>query len=253
STASTTVDIAKMAAGSLSRPAQVKQPISLDTFYTVRFELVGSSLSVYLDGQLLRPITDTAFTAGKIGLFTANNTFELDDVRVGDPVDRPIQLTISPPPDYPATAGDAPHVVAVTAQRPDYVNGGFVPDTFAVSSSDPSVVSVAVTGTNVALAPLRAGTAVIKFTSGTDPSLVRTITATISPDFIPSPTTYALSGRTPPGAAEPAAYADTRLTIPFDTPPALGTTGSVRIFRQSDDATVDIIQPGPETDAIGFA
>ncbi len=253
STASTTVDIAKMAAGSLSRPGQVKRPISLDTWYTVRFELVGSSLSVYLDGELIRTVTDTAFTAGKIGLFTANKTFELDNVRVGDPVDRPIQLTVSPNTDYTATAGDAPRVITVTAQRPDYVNGGFVPDSFTVSSSDPSIVSATVTGASVALTPLRAGTAVIKFTSGSDPSLVRTFTATISPDFVQSTTVYALAGRTTPVAADPAAYAETRLTLAFDTPPVLGTTGSVRIFRQSDDATVDIIQPGAETDAIGFA
>jgi polygalacturonase/uncharacterized protein YjdB len=252
STASTTVDIAKMSNGSLARPAQVKRPISLDTWYTVRFELVGSSLSVYLDGELLRTVTDTAFTAGKIGLWTANKTFEIDDVRVGDPIDRPVQLAISPDGNWTATAGDAQRVIAVTAQRPDYTSGGFVPDTFTVSSSDPTVVSAVATGNSVALTPLHEGTAVIRFTSGSNPALVRTITGTISPDFIQSTTVYNLSGRTTPVAAEPAAYADTRLTLTFDTPPVLGTAGSVRIFRQSDNATVDIIQPGAETDAIGF-
>jgi len=127
-----------------------------------------------------------------------------------------------------------------------------VPDTFTVTSSDPTVVAATVSGNSVALAPLSAGTAVIRFTSGSDPSLVRTITATISPGFVQSTTIYALSGRTTPVAAEPAAYAETRLTLTFDTPPVLGTAGSVRIFRQSDDATVDIIQPGAEIDAIGF-
>jgi polygalacturonase len=253
STASTSVDIAKMTNGSLARPGQVKVPISLDTWYTVRFELNGSSLSVYLDGALIKTVTDTAFTSGKIGLFTANKTFEFDDVRVGDPIDRPTQLTISPNTDWTATAGDAPRAITVTAQRPDYVNGGFVPDTFTVSSSDPTVVSaVATDSSTVQLTPLKEGTAVIHFTSGSDPTLVRTITGTISPGFIQSTTVYNLSGRTTPVAAEPAAYGDTRLTLTFDNPPVLTTTGSVRIFRQSDDATVDIIQPGPETDAIGF-
>src|SRR5262249_45127583 len=76
-------------------------------------------------------------------------------------------------------------------------------------------------------------------------------TATISPQFIQSTTVYNLTGRTSPVAADPAAYGDTRLTLTFDTAPVLGTGGSVRIFRQSDDATVDIIQPGAETDATG--
>jgi polygalacturonase len=253
STGSTTVDVAKMTNGSLTKSG-VKRPISLDTWYTVRFELVGPTLSIYLDGELLRQSTDTApvFTTGKIGLWTFNKTFEIDDVRVGDPIDRPIQLTISPNTDYTATVGDAARTIAVTAQRPDYVNGGFLPDTFTVTSSDPTVVSTTVSGNNVALAPVGAGTAVIRFTSDSDPTLVRTITATISPQFIQSTTVYDLTGRTSPVTADPAAYGDTRLTLTFDNAPALGSGGSVRIFRQSDDATIDIIQPGAETDAIGF-
>lgn len=196
STASTQVEIAKMSAGSLSRPGQTKRPISMDTWYTVRFELNGPSLSVYLDGELIRTVTDTAFTAGKIGLFTANKSFEIDDVKVGDPIDRPIQLTIDPSTDWAAGAGDPPRAVTVTAQKPDYATGSYVPDGFAVASSDPTVVSAAVSGSSVALAPLRAGTATITFTSAGDPSLTRTITATISPAFVQSTTVYRLDGRT---------------------------------------------------------
>jgi polygalacturonase/uncharacterized protein YjdB len=257
STGATSVDIAKMASGSLARPGQIKVPLSFETWYTVRFELNGSSLSVYLDGALIRTITDTSFTSGKIGLYTANRSFEIDDVRVGDPIDRPTQLTISPNTDWNATAGDAARAITVSAQRPDYVNGGFVPDTFTFSSSDPTVVSAALNpdhGNEVDLTPVKGGTAVIQFTSGSEPTLVRTITGTIAPGFVQSTTLYNLTGRTTPVAGEPAAYVDTpRLTLTFDTPPTLATTGSVRIFRQSDDATVDIIQPGRETDAIGFA
>jgi len=52
-----------------------------------------------------------------------------------------VQLTISPNTDYAAEAGDAPRVVTVNAQKPDYTNGTYVPDTFTVASSDPTVVS----------------------------------------------------------------------------------------------------------------
>jgi polygalacturonase/pectin methylesterase-like acyl-CoA thioesterase/uncharacterized protein YjdB len=253
STASTQVEIAKMAAGSLSRPGQTRRPIAMDTWYTVRFELNGSSLSVYLDGELIRTVTDTAFTAGKIGLFTANKSFEIDDVKVGDPIDRPVQLTINPNTDWAAEAGDPARNLTVTAQKPDYATGSYVPDGFAVASSDPTVVSVSVSGSSVALAPLRAGTATITFTSAGDPSLTRTITATISPAFVQSTTAYRLDGRTAPGVAEPAAYVDGKLAITFDGPPSLGMTGSIRIFRRADDALVDVIKPGAELDAIGFA
>jgi hypothetical protein len=177
----------------------------MDTWYTVRFELAGSALSVYLDGELIKTVTDTAFSSGKIGLFTANKSFEIDDVRVGDPIDRPVQLTVSPSTDWAAEAGDVPHVVTVTAQRPDYAGGGYLPDSFTVASSDPTVVATAASGTTVTLIPLKAGTATVRFASGTDPSLTRSITATISPGFVQSTTVYTLAGRATPSAGEPAA------------------------------------------------
>jgi pectate lyase len=253
SSASTQIEIAKMAAGSLSRPGQTKRPIVLDTWYTVRFELIGTTLSVYLDGELIRSVTDAAFTAGKIGLWTMNKSFEIDDVRVGDPLDRPVQLTVSPSADWAAEAGDAARIITVTAQKPDYANGGYLPDGFTVTSSDPTVVSTAVSGTSVLLTPLKAGTATIRFTSGTDPSLTRSITGTISPPFVQSTTVYNLAGRTTPSVGDAATFIDSRLSITFDSPPALGSAGSVRIFRKSDDALVDVIKPTGEIDAIGFA
>ena len=55
-------------------------------FYTVRFEMIGSKLTVYLDGENLGSVTDASFAArGQIGLYTANKSFQIDDVRVGDP------------------------------------------------------------------------------------------------------------------------------------------------------------------------
>jgi len=255
STTSTSVDIAKMSAGSLARPGQTKRSIAIGAWYTVRFELVGPSLSVYLDGALLKTVTDLTapvFTAGKIGLFTSNKSFEIDDIRVGDPSDRPVQLTIDQPASWTAEAGTPPLTVAVTAQQPSYATGGYLPDTFSVTSSDPTVVSAVATGATVALTPVAAGSATITFTSGAQPSLTRTISATISPAFVQPTTVYALAGRAAPAAGSLANQIDTRLAITFDRPPALGTTGSVRIFRKADDALIDVIKPVGETDAIGF-
>jgi hypothetical protein len=99
STTSTQVEIAKMLAnGTLSRPKQVKAPIAMDAqFYTVRFEMIGSTLTVYLDGKNLGSVTDASFAQrGLIGLYTANKSFQIDDVRVGDPRQKPVQLTLDP-------------------------------------------------------------------------------------------------------------------------------------------------------------
>ncbi|HEX3473966.1 MAG TPA: pectinesterase family protein [Kofleriaceae bacterium] len=75
-------------------------------------------------------------------------------------------------------------------------------------------------------------------------------TAAISPAALPT-TVYNLTGRTSPAAAATAINIDTPLTMTFDGPPVLGT-GTVQILRQSDDAVVDTIKIGAETDAIGF-
>src|SRR4051794_30834988 len=64
--------------------------------------------------------------------------------------------------------------------------------------------------------------------------------------------TYNLTGRAVPAVGEPAAFIDTRLSLTFDGPPVLGTTGTVRILRRSDDAVVDTIKPTAETNTLGF-
>ena len=99
STTSTQVEIARMLNGTLSRPKQVKMPISMDAqFYTVRFEMIGATLTVYLDGKNLGSVTDASFAQrGLIGLYTANKSFQVDDVRVGDPRQKPVARPTASP------------------------------------------------------------------------------------------------------------------------------------------------------------
>jgi len=250
STSSTQVEIAKMLAGSLSRPFQAKAPIAMDAqFYTVRFEMIGSALTVYLDGRKLGTISDGAFAGrGLIGLYTANKSFQIDDVRVGDPRQKPVQLTLDPSAlAYSAEAGDAPASLTVSA-----VTADGMADSFSVASSNPAVVSAAASGNTVTLTPLAAGTASIVFTSGSEPSLTRAIAATIGARFVQPTRTYPLQGATLPAAQAGAVHVDGALRLTFDKPPALGTAGSIRIFRKSDDALVDVIRPGGESDALGY-
>lgn len=254
STTSTQVEIARMLNGTLSRPKQVKTPIAMDAqFYTVRFEMIGSTLTVYLDGKNLGAITDASFAQrGLIGLYTSNKSFQIDDVRVGDPRQKPVQLTLDPAATtYAAEAGDAPLAVAVTA-----VTADGTADSFTVASSNPAVVSAAASGNTVTLTPLSAGTASIVFTSGSEPGLTRTIAASIAPQFVQPTQTYPLAGVSSPAAQAGAVNVDTVLTLTFDSPPTLGsgssTGGSIRIFRKSDDALVDVIRTSGETDVLGY-
>jgi pectate lyase len=250
STTSTQVEIAKMLAGSLSRPFQAKAPIAMDAqFYTVRFEMIGAALTVYLDGRKLGTITDAAFAGrGLIGLYTANKSFQIDDVRVGDPRQKPVQLTLDPAPlSYAAEAGDAPLQIAVTAVAADGTA-----DSFTVASSNPAVVSALASGNTVTLTPLAAGSASIVFTSGAEPGLKRSIAATVGAQFVQPGQTYPLQGASVPAAQAGAVNIDTPLKLSFDRAPTLGTGGSIRIFRKADDALVDTIRVGAESDAIGY-
>ncbi len=258
------VEMAKDTAGTVAAPSSWrftnKQPV-MGTWYTVRLEVVGASsssdpagptLTMYLDGEKLGTVTDATaplFASGKIGLFTNNKSFEIDEVKVGDPADKPVLLAISPNTSYAADVGETARVITVTAQKPNYTSGTYDADTFTAVSSDSTVVSVSISGSNVSLSPVGAGTATITFTSGSDPTLTRQITATVT-QFVMPTATYSLAGRVSPVAAATGINADTRLSITFDSAPTMGT-GSVRIYKVSDDSLVDVIKPTGETDSYG--
>ncbi|USX23175.1 pectinesterase family protein [Oxalobacteraceae bacterium OTU3REALA1] len=251
STATTQVEIARMLNATLSRPKQVRKPIAMDAqFYTVRFEMIGISLTVYLDGEALGTVTDASFAErGLVGLYTTNKSFQIDDVRIGDPSLKPAQLTLNPASlNYIAEVGDTPLTVNVNAVKP---NGAA--DSFTAVSSKPGVAAVATSDGKLTVTPVGAGTATITVTSGSDPTLQRTIAATISPQFVQPSQAYPLNGATQPAAAAPSAHVDSALKLTFDSPPTLGAGGSIRIFRKADDALVDVIRLSGETDMLGYA
>ncbi|MDB5790440.1 MAG: hypothetical protein JWQ80_464 [Massilia sp.] len=256
STASTQVEIARMLAGSLSRPRQVRKPIAMDAqFYTVRFEMIGTTLTVYLDGEQLGSVSDSSFAArGRVGLYTANKTFQIDDVRIGDPRLKPVQLTLDPgTPTWAAEAGDAPLQVTVTAKAADGAA-----DSFSAESSNPAVVTVTRSGTNgtngtsVTIAPVGAGTANVVFRASSDANVTRSIAVTIAPQFVQPTQTYPLQGVAYPAAGSSAVQVDASLRLVFDNPPTLGTGGTIRVFRKLDDALVDVIRLSGETDMLGY-
>lgn len=63
----------------------VSAGIATGTWYTVRFEVVGSTLKAYLNGVLQSTVTDTTLTAGGIAVSVDNTTAEFDDVKVTKP------------------------------------------------------------------------------------------------------------------------------------------------------------------------
>lgn len=255
---STQVEIAVSKAGSISRPLQKKSPIEIGekdgvdgTWYRVRIDMVGDELTVYLNGENLGSTTDSSYSAkGLIGLFTNNRSFELDDLKVGDPSERPVQLTL----DYATnawetTTSEDPLYVHVTAVKSD----GITEDEFSVISSDESVVSVEQDGSLVVLSANAEGNAQVTFTSGEDPALFKVLSVTVQEGFtMPSATYGDLFPLTTPFAGQQNAYLDGLLTLTFDDAPTLGTSGEVRIYKQSDDSIVDVISMGGDIDALGY-
>ena len=63
----------------------------------------------------------------------------------------------------------------------------------------------------------------------------------------------ATAGPLSPQAGAAAVHIDETLRLHFDSAPALGSSGAVRIFRQSDDALVDTLQLAGDIDQLGYA
>jgi pectate lyase len=57
----------------------------VDTWYTVKFVAVGSTLTAYVDGVMKNTITDATITSGAIAIGGINSTAEFDDVKVTAP------------------------------------------------------------------------------------------------------------------------------------------------------------------------
>lgn len=261
SNTSTRVAIGKMVAGTFADNIFTRYNTPIDqgttggtdgTWYKVRLEMKGTALKVYYNDLLVISGTDASLSsAGMIGFYTTNKSFEIDDIKVGNADDKPpvpSQLTISPTDNYNAEVGDVARVITVVAKNQQSAD-----DTFTVESSNPAVVSVSTNGYAVSLNPVGEGSATITFTSGSDPTLTRSLTATIAPQFVMPTASYNLTGLVSPVVNGVDVYADTSLTLTFDSAPTLGTAGSIRIFKASDDTLVDTIKVVDHKDSIGYS
>ena len=98
----------------------------------------------------------------------------------------------------------------------DWLGGGLnvqnsTTSSFSAISSNPAVVADNVSGNNVTLTPVGEGTAKIVFAGASEPTLTRTISATIMPQFIQPAQTYILTGASFPAAASVDEPIDTSL------------------------------------------
>jgi hypothetical protein len=80
------VKIRKKSGGNnTSLTSEAPTDVVLGTWYTVKLEVIGSTLKAYVDGVPVLVATDTDIAAGGIAVGTKNATAEFDDVRVTKP------------------------------------------------------------------------------------------------------------------------------------------------------------------------
>ena len=77
--------IRKLVNGAIFELANAPFPVSANTWYTVRLEVVGAQLRAYINDRFLMEATDTSHAAGKYGLVTYRAAATFDDVDVREP------------------------------------------------------------------------------------------------------------------------------------------------------------------------
>jgi pectin methylesterase-like acyl-CoA thioesterase len=248
------IDIVKMEDGKL-RPlrkasAEIGAPGS---FYTVRLDIDGSALTMYVNGHRITGFDAPALPAGRIGLVAEGGDVEFDDMRVGDM--RVGDVRVAPSriglvrmnERLSLQAGEGAQRYTVR----ELASHGVAKTDFTASSSDPAVAAASVDGDTLVVTPKRPGNATITLTKAGDNNVAVSLDTSVGPAFAASSRSYALQGKVLPAPHASDVQVDTLLQLRFDHVPALGASGSIRIYRSVDNALVDVIRAGNEVNEIG--
>jgi pectate lyase len=249
-TTSTQVEIARMLAGTLTRPKQVKKPIQMDAqFYTVRFEMKGATLTVYLDGEALGPSpTPVSRNAGWWACTPPTNRSRSTTCALAIPR----QAFAADAQSFFAELCGGSGRCAAGGQRHCRQAGwhaGWLQRDLQQSGGSGSGYQRHGAERDAGGRRHRHHYCHQRFRSdpgahycGHHQPAVRAAGANLRP----------VRGHLPAAHAD-AVHIDASLKLTFDGPPALGTGGSIRIFRKADNALVDVIRLSGETDTLGYA
>jgi beta-xylosidase/pectin methylesterase-like acyl-CoA thioesterase len=231
---------------SLKRVGREADPAG--SFYTMRLDRDNNLLTLHVNGFRTIGMDEPSLPPARVGLMSTGGDFEVDDLRIGDikvaPVSiglarRGLQLSLQ--------AGGAAQRYPVRTLARDAIAA----TAFTARSSDPTVAGVAVQGGTLVVTPRRSGRAAITLTAANDSNVGLTLSANVAPPFAESRQSYALQGRVEPATDAREAPVDSILQLRFDSAPALGATGTVRVWRAADNKLVDEIHAGHEVNAIG--
>jgi pectin methylesterase-like acyl-CoA thioesterase len=243
------VDLLQMRDGQLTALRQMGQHAAPGGgFQTLRVQLAHGELTAWLDGERVAAALPAAAPAAGTALLAQDGAFEFDDLRLGPIGEPPGRIALAR-----GVAGIALQAGEVQGYPVSALAGdGRTPLALIASSSDPSVAQVALDGNALVVTARHAGSAIVKVAGALDGNVARAIAVSIGPAFSARGDARALQGTLTPAAGAAEVQTDTLLRIRFDQPPALGSSGSIRIYRAADHALVDVIRLGEEVDAIGY-
>ncbi len=106
------LEIRKKVGGSSTTLVSKSYSLSAGTWYTVKLEVNGSTINMYVNGSLELTTTDSSLTSGKAGLIAYKVVAKFDDVTVddlsgGSSTPTPTTSTATPTP-TPASSGSTP-------------------------------------------------------------------------------------------------------------------------------------------------
>jgi pectin methylesterase-like acyl-CoA thioesterase len=235
-----------------SGSAEVK---GADSFATLRIDVDGDALTLYLNGNRIVGTSVTASAPERVGLLAIGGEFDVDDLRIGDASVAPARIGLANlGQQLELQAGDGPQrypVRTISTVSGGLIGGGTAGTARAVAvSSDPRVLTAAVDGDALVLTPRQPGKATITVAQADDNNLAAAIDVLVGQPFAAGQARLA-RGRVQPEKRAADVPVDTLLQLRFDNPLTPGAGGSVRIYRAADDALVDVIRPGDDVDTIG--
>ncbi|MET0268496.1 MAG: pectinesterase family protein [Duganella sp.] len=280
------VEIVRMQDGRRTRLKQFNRAAPADArFQTVRLEMAGPILTVYLNGERITSVTDDVLALpGQYGIVAEGRAFEASRPVSGSALDKPARLALARAPhSVQLSVGDAalqlpvsalgPYRPGSAAASPVQQPGGFVTPSalqdaagaassngapvlrFSAAAAHPELLQVQVADGALRLTPRAAGATTVTLTGVDDANVQAVLEVRIAAArVVQEGKNISLAGKVAPAPGERNVPADTPLRLRFDSAPTLGASGgAIRVYRQRDGALVDTIRASGESDLLGYA
>ncbi|GIF97508.1 pectate lyase family protein [Catellatospora citrea] len=158
-TGSGTAQLRRVSGGGVTTLATATVAVSPGTWYTLRLDAFGSSLTGYVNGTQVATATDSTFSSGRIGLMASYAGAAFDDVTVSDTAGpgtptpsgspqspSPSPSSSPPPPGTCNTGGTPVGFAAVNAWGRNGTTGGAGGATIEVDTAAELIAAIAQTG-----------------------------------------------------------------------------------------------------------